>query len=84
LTFGWELCSSPLLRYIIYLIIIVVLIEGGGIVDNPRFIGRIPRKILIKIREKKRWISGGFLVDRIVERMWICGKRGNSFQRESV
>ena len=28
--------------------------------DNPRFIGRIPRKILIKIREKKRWISGFF------------------------
>ena len=44
----------------IYLIIIVVLVEGGGIVDNPHFIGRIPRKTLIKIREKKRWISGFF------------------------
>ena len=28
--------------------------------DNPHFTGRIPRKILIKIREKKRWISSFF------------------------
>ena len=38
--------------------------------DNPRFIGRIPRKTLIKIREKKRWISGGV---RWIELWNECG-----------
>lgn len=54
----------------IYLIIIVVLVEGGGIVDNPRFTGRIHRKTLIKTREKKRWISGVF---RWIELWNECG-----------